>query len=147
MSIKQLSLFENVPPEQDTKAVTTSEEISELEITILLSALTANAIAQTDSTLISALADDPRAIAIAKTFDRPKLVRQLRLSQPQKESEFIKPTFQGNQVFYREREIGEIQLVYKSPSPGELQAKLTHESTIDRFLEFLTKKISDCFPA
>jgi hypothetical protein len=140
MSIKQLSLFENVPPEQDTKAVTTSEEISELEITILLSALTANAIAQTDSTLISALADDPRAMAIAKTFDRPKLVRQLRLSQPQKESEFIKPTFQGNQVFYREREIGRIQLVYKSPSPGELQAKLTHESTIDRFLEFLQKK-------
>ncbi|MCA2554284.1 MAG: hypothetical protein IM466_11275 [Microcystis sp. M04BS1] len=140
MSIKQLSLFENVPPEQDTKAVTTSEEISELEITILLSALIANAIAQTDSTLISALADDPRAIAIARTFDRPKLVRQLRLSQPQKESEFIKLTFQGNQVFYREREIGKIQLVYKSPSPGELQAKLTHESTIDRFLEFLQKK-------
>jgi hypothetical protein len=140
MSIKQLSLFENVPPAQDTKAVTTSEEISELEITILLSALIANAIAQTDSTLISALADDPRAIAIARTFDRPKLVRQLRLSQPQKESEFIKPTFQGNQVFYREREIGKIQLVYKSPSPGELQAKLTHESTIDRFLEFLQKK-------
>ncbi|TRU48184.1 MAG: hypothetical protein EWV49_13720 [Microcystis aeruginosa Ma_QC_Ch_20071001_S25] len=138
MSIKQLSLFENVPPEQDTKAVTTSEEISELEITILLSALTANAIPQTDSTLISALANDPRAIAIARTFDRPKLVRQLRLSQ--EESKLIKPMFKGNQVFYREREIGRIQLVYKSPSPGELQAKLTHESTIDRFLEFLQKK-------
>jgi hypothetical protein len=140
MSIKQLSLFENVPPEQDTKAVTTLEEINDLDIIILLSALAANAIPQTDSTLISALANDPRAIAIAQTFDRPKLVRQLRLSQPQKESEFIKPTFKGNQVFYREREIGRIQLVYKSPSPGELQAKLTHESTIDRFLEFLQKK-------
>jgi hypothetical protein len=140
MTIKQLSLFENVPPEQETKAVTTSEEISELEVTILLSALTANVIAQTDSTLISALANDPRAIAITRTFDRPKLVRQLRLSQPQKESKLVKPTFKGNQVFYREREIGKMQLVYKSPSPGELQAKLTHESTIDRFLEFLQKK-------
>lgn len=79
-------------------------------------------------------------IAIAKTFDSPKLTRSLNLSRSSKSSDAsLELSFQGSQVHYQEQVIGQTKILFKSPLPGELQARLAIESAIDRFLEYLQK--------
>ncbi len=79
-------------------------------------------------------------LAMAGAIDQPSLVRQLRLAKvgPQPAVDFALD-YQGTHVVYGTQPLGEIKLVFKATLPGELQARLAVESTIDRFLEFLQK--------
>jgi hypothetical protein len=110
-------------------------------IKILISALAANVLsAQSSEALTSALASKPNAVAIAQTFDDPRLIRKLRLADNNEVSNIsLDLDFKGDRVIYQEQEIGKIQILFKSPLPGELQARLAIESAIDRFLEYLQK--------
>ncbi|MDR9403522.1 MAG: hypothetical protein RI580_08785 [Halothece sp. Uz-M2-17] len=87
--------------------------------------------------LISQLATYSESIAIAQSFNNPKLVRELRRKNPNSDTQDLDINLQGNQVFYQDQQLGKLQILYKPPLPGELQAKLAYESIIDRFLEYL----------
>lgn len=108
---------------------------------ILLSALAARINFGQRDEIISALAKQPEALAIAQALGSSKLIRELRLSQKPETDESWLAVKQDNkgQVFYEGQIIGRIQILYKSSLPGELQARLAVESTIDRFLEYLQK--------
>ncbi|MBW4544590.1 MAG: hypothetical protein KME25_09115 [Symplocastrum torsivum CPER-KK1] len=107
---------------------------------ILISALAADVIPVKRSELIVALASKPNAVAIAQTFDDPKLIRKLRLADSNGVSNIsLDLDSDGDRVIYQDQEIGKIQILFKSPLPGELQARLAIESAIDRFLEYLQK--------
>lgn len=109
-------------------------------ITILTSALAANVIpVQRRDELTSVLATKSDAIVIAQTFGKPKLVRELRLKRNSGVDQSPKLDFKGDRVIYQGQDIGKTRISYKSPLPGELQARLAIESAIDRFLEYLQK--------
>jgi hypothetical protein len=110
-------------------------------IQILTSALVADIISANRLQLIAILASQPEAIAVIEQFDSPKLKREFRLTNSDRYSEIdLLLEYQGNKVIYQGEEIGKIQILYKSPLPGELQARLSIESAIDRFLEYLQKE-------
>lgn len=110
------------------------------DLKILISALVAQVPILESKALISALANQPPAVAIAQAFGASTLQRQLNLRRNNSiDNTLLIPERQGNQVFYQGQSIGKIQLLYKSPLPGELQARLASESAIDRFLEYLQK--------
>lgn len=109
-------------------------------INILISALASDVIPNPRSDLISALATKPGALAIAKTFGKSKLIRELTLSKPKESDDaLLEISFNGDQVLHRNQVIGKIQVLFKSPLPGELQSRLAIESAIERFLEYLQK--------
>ncbi|TAF85540.1 hypothetical protein [Microcoleus sp. PH2017_39_LGB_O_B] len=110
------------------------------QTTILISASAAGVISTQKSELIGALASQPGVIDIAKTFANSKLIRELRLTRNLNTKKLQKLDFQKNRVIYQGQEIGKTQILYKSPLPGELQARLSIESAIDRFLEYLQKQ-------
>ena len=110
------------------------------QITILISALAAGVISTEKSELIEGLANRPKVIDIAQTFANSKLIRELRLTRNRNTNKLPKLDFQENRVIYQNQDIGTTQILYKSPLPGELQAKLSIESAIDRFLEYLQKQ-------
>jgi hypothetical protein len=116
--------------------------INKQNIQILTSALVADVISAKRLELISILASQPEAIAVIEQFDSPKLKREFRLTKSdRRDSEItLLLEYQGNKVIYQGEEIGKIQILYKSPLPGELQARLSSESAIDRFLEYLQKE-------
>jgi len=108
-------------------------------IQILTSALLAEVIPDSES-LISALATQPEAIAIAQIFGDARLIRKLNLARSSVNTNIsLDLEFQGTQVSYLGNQIGNIKILFKSPLPGELQARLAVESAIDRFLEYLQK--------
>lgn len=110
------------------------------DLKILISALVADVPIQDSKALISALGNKPEAIAISQAFGASKLLRELRLAKNNEtDNTILKLEQQGNQVFYQGQVIGKTQLLYKSPLPGELQARLAIESITDRFLEYLQK--------
>jgi hypothetical protein len=77
---------------------------------------------------------------IAKNFNNLRLVRQFNLSSNQySENHVLNLDFQGCQVFHQNQKLGEIKILFKSTLPGELQAKLSIESIIERFLDYLQK--------
>ena len=107
---------------------------------ILISVLAADVIPLQRSELIAALASQPDAVAIAQTFGSPKLIRQLKLARDHKASgTLLKLDQEENRVLYQDQAIGRIQIFFKSPLPGELQARLAIESATNRFLEYLQK--------
>lgn len=108
---------------------------------ILLSALAADIAFNRKEQLVAALAQQTEALAIAQTFGSPKLIRELRLGKkPDVDASWLTVEQSGkNQLFYQGQPIGKVQILYKSPLPGELQARLATESAIDRFLEYLQK--------
>ena len=110
------------------------------QITILISALAAGVISTEKSELIEGLANHPKVIDIAQTFANSKLIRELRLTRNRNTNKLPKLDFQENRVIYQNQDLGTTQILYKSPLPGELQAKLSIESAIDRFLEYLQKQ-------
>ncbi len=110
------------------------------QTTILISALAAGGISTQKSELIGALASQPGVIDIAQTFANSKLIRELRLTSNLNINKLPQLDFQENRVIYQGQQIGKTQILYKSPLPGELQAKLSIESAIDRFLEYLQKQ-------
>lgn len=139
---KQVSLFDywDVQHQQVLKQDAKDDVGNSHLIVILLSALAAKAISDDHRLeLIATLTPYPQAIAIAQSFSQSKLVRELRLKHNSATNQLPKLDFQGNQVIYQGQVIGETKLLFKSPLPGELQAKLAIESAIERFLEYLQK--------
>jgi len=108
---------------------------------ILVSALAANIVFEQREQLVAALAQQPEALAIAQTFGSPKLIRELRLGKkPDVDQSWLTVEQSGkSQILCQGQPIGNVQVLYKSPLPGELQARLAIESAIDRFLEYLQK--------
>lgn len=108
---------------------------------ILVSALAADIALEQRENLVAALAKQSEALAIAQMFSSPKLIRELRLCKKPDADESWLTVEQDdtNQILYQGQPIGKILILYKSPLPGELQARLAIESAIDRFLEYLQK--------
>lgn len=110
---------------------------------ILLSALVAKVIPNGEiKTLISILSSQPMALGIAKQLGDPRIIRELKQKQQKKPSnnqQVPEVQCKGSQIFYQGRAIGKLQILYKSPLPGELQARLAIESAIERFLDYLQK--------
>jgi len=114
--------------------------ISSVDIKILTAALAANLSLENSKELILALSSQPEVIVIAQAFGSSKLIREIRLARNGGINEkLLKLEKQGNQVLYQSRLIGKIQILYKSPLPGELQARLAIESITERFLDYLQK--------
>jgi hypothetical protein len=106
---------------------------------ILISALASDINFSQRSELISALAKQPNVIAITQTFDSPKLIRELKLGESSYDESWLEVEQDKDRILYQGQMIGKIQILYKVPLPGELQARLAIESAIDRFLEYLQK--------
>lgn len=110
------------------------------QIKILVSALAVDVLPAKKLQLTTALSKRPDALEIAQISGSSKLLRELRLASKNKTNNVsLKLEQQGNQVLYQKQVIGKIQILYKPPLPGELQARLAIESAIDRFLEYLQK--------
>ena len=141
MTGKQLSLFDDwqLPPPEIPKA-NTMKEMKNHNISILLSALAANIISEQDRLkLIATLKKEyPDSVAIAETFGNPKFTRDFNLAKLEKTLS-LKVESSDNRVFYEGKIIGTTKILYKSPLPGELQARMATESAIERFLEYLQK--------
>ena len=141
MTGKQLSLFDDwqLPPPEIPKA-NTMKEMKNHNISILLSALAANIISEQDRLkLIATLKKEyPDSVAIAETFGNPKFTRDFNLAKLEKTLS-LKVESSDNRIFYEGKIIGTTKILYKSPLPGELQARMATESAIERFLEYLQK--------
>ncbi len=141
MNWKQLSLFDDWGEQpQKVSNQDAMDEITNSDIIILLSALTAKVVSNRQrSEIITKLATYSEAVAIAHSFSDSKLIRELRLKSNLEAKKLPKLTFKGDRVIYQNQDLGKIQILYKSPLPGELQARLSIDSAIDRFLEYLQK--------
>jgi regulator of replication initiation timing len=110
---------------------------------ILVSALTANSIPETvENSLITELVDiwaQTDVIEIAQDFSTSQLIRRIRLTRKVQRKVHSQTEQRGTQIFHQNQLIGHVQVLYKSPLPGELQARLAIESVIDRFLDYLLK--------
>lgn len=106
---------------------------------ILLSALSSDVFHGERRQVISILANQPSVIATAQSFGASKIIRELKISKKATNADLPEVELRQDQVFYQDQEIGKIHILYKSPIPGELQARLAIESAIDRFLEYLQK--------
>ena len=107
---------------------------------ILVSALAAKVPLIQDKALIAALASQADVMEIAQSFEASSLKRALNLvKETQSNLALLTLEQQGTQVFHQNQLIGQVQILYKSPLPGELQARLAIESIIDRFLDYLLK--------
>ncbi len=112
---------------------------NEFTIKVLSSALAASTIASSRE-LLGKLSQYPETQAIAKSINDPKLIRALNLAKDLGIGTTLPELTQiGDQVLCGGSVLGKVQILYKSPLPGELQAKLAIESAIDRFLEYLLK--------
>ena len=109
-----------------------------IDLKILISAIASQVISPTQDT-IDALANYSEVKIIAQSLDNSKLIRRLNLAKATINDELLQIEIQGHRVIYDRVVIGEIKVLYKSPIPGELQARLAVESTIDRFIEYLQK--------
>lgn len=135
---KQLSLLSQFDSSTTSKPMRQSDMLK-----IFTSVLVSEVVSQTQEPILGILASHPESIAIAQSFNSPKLVRTLRLSSSRAElvtDQDIQLEQRGHEIFYQTQLLGKVQILYKSPLPGELQAKLAVESAIDRFLEYLLKK-------
>ncbi|MGB3508698.1 MAG: hypothetical protein WBA93_05545 [Microcoleaceae cyanobacterium] len=142
MTGKQLSLFDNwQPPPPEIPKENTLQEMKDHHISILVSALAANIISEEEIRLqlIATIKKKyPDSVAIAQTFDSPKFTREFNLAKLEKPlSLAVKSS--GDKIFYADKIIGTTKILYKSPLPGELQARMATESAIERFLEYLQK--------
>ena len=109
-------------------------------IKILASALVANVFFQEEKEkIIRWLANQSGAKQLIKEFGNSKLIRDLNLVRETSDQELLNLEEKGNKIFYDNQEIGKKQILYKSPLPGELQARLSYESICDRFVEYLQK--------
>ncbi len=111
-----------------------------VNLKILTAALAAKLPLPNSKALISTLASKAETFTLASQFDSPWLKRELSLAKPNLTIEVsLQIELDGHKVIYQGQEIGKVQMLYKSPLPGELQARLATESAIDRFLEYLQK--------
>jgi hypothetical protein len=110
----------------------------EQAVKIILSAIASTVIVPSQE-LIQSLSSNLESKNIARSLDAPQLLRQLNLAKGFGDDELLKVAKLRNVITHNGVEIGKITLLYKSPLPGELQAKLAIESAIDRFIEYLAK--------
>jgi hypothetical protein len=111
----------------------------EFTIRILTSALAAKAIPRSKNVL-GILAQYSEAQSVAETLDSPQLIRELRLARNLSALAALPELGQNNrQVLWGDLLLGDVQILYKSPLPGELQSRLAIESAIARFLEYMQK--------
>lgn len=127
--VAQLDIFNSAPPK-----ILDGEQA----VKIILSAIASKVIVPSKE-LIQSLASNPESKNIARSLNTPQLIRQLNLVRGGGDDELLKVEKSGNIITHNGVDIGRIALLYKSPLPGELQAKLAIESAIDRFLEYLAK--------
>jgi hypothetical protein len=107
---------------------------------ILVSSLSAHVLSMRDDALIAALASQIDVMDVAQSFEASSLKRALKLVKNRKfDLNLLSLEQQGEQVFHQNQLIGKVQILYKSPLPGELQARLAIESITDRFLDYLLK--------
>jgi hypothetical protein len=112
------------------------------QIQILVSALAANLVVLRRSQLVAVLSKHPEAVPLAQSCGCSKLVRDLRLGRrPDADESWLNLEQDKDQILYEGHLIGRIQILYKSPFPGELQARLAIESAMDRFLDYLQKSL------
>jgi len=78
-------------------------------------------------------------VEIARSFSNSLLTRKFNLAKAPAVDEVIELDLNHNLITYRGQDIGRTQVLYKSPLPGELQARLAIESAIARLLEYLQK--------
>lgn len=115
------------------------------ELKVLVSVLAQKALPENISKpLIAKLKEKPDVfalvLAVVEAANKPDLKRTLNLAKPNNtEDVSLELVFQGTQVSYQDQMIGQTKILFKSPLPGELQARLAIESAIDRFLEYLQK--------
>ena len=120
----------------------TTEQTRELKI--LVSVLAQKALPENISkSLVAKLKEKPDIFALVlatvEAADKPELKRSLNLAKPGNEDIALKLDLQGTQVSYQGQIIGQTKILFKSPLPGELQARLAIETAIDRFIEYLQK--------
>lgn len=107
---------------------------------ILASALIANVFPQDErERIIIWLANQRSAKQVVRGFGNSKLIRDLNLVREVLDNGLPNIAEKSNSVFYGDLVLGEKRILYKSPLPGELQARLSYESICDRFLEYLQK--------
>jgi hypothetical protein len=109
-----------------------------IDLKILTSAIASQVISPKQDT-IDALVCHPEVKSIARSLDATNLIRRLNLARASSSNKILSVEIQGNNAIYDREIIGEMKILYKSPLPGELQARLAVESTIDRFIEYLQK--------
>jgi hypothetical protein len=114
---------------------------AKFETSILVSALAAGIFPGREAdTLIGNLKKrESKVIELVRSFNIPSLMRNFNLAKVPAVYENIELHLNGNFVTYKGQSIGRTQILYKSPLPGELQARLAIESAIARFLEYLQK--------
>jgi len=116
------------------------------EAKILLSALAADVIPLSKAPAVVSYLKTARPIhqpdlqGIARTFQKPQLLRQLQKSGNYAVEAIPLLEKHGLSINWDSEAIGRTQILYKSPLPGELQARLAVESAIERFLEYLSIK-------
>jgi hypothetical protein len=109
-----------------------------IDLKILTSAIASQVVSPTQDT-IDALVCNPEVKSIARSLNATNLIRRLNLARASSNNKILGVEIQGNNAIYDREIVGEIKILYKSPLPGELQARLAVESTIDRFIEYLQK--------
>ncbi|WP_107667070.1 hypothetical protein [Cyanothece sp. BG0011] len=143
MDAQQLSLFDqplqSLQQRDKLKTDKSQDESETSKICMLVSALSAKVCSLN---ILEILSHYPEAVVIAQSLGDSRLLRQLNLkkaksTQPRKQLKELR--IEDKRVIYENHDIGQIQLLYKPPLPGELQARLAYESIIDRFLEYLQK--------
>jgi hypothetical protein len=79
-------------------------------------------------------------VVIAKAFGASKIIRKLRLPASKESALGQFNLHQINKyIYWKEHSIGSIAVLYKTPIPGELQARLAVENAVERFIEYLQK--------
>ncbi|WP_200870519.1 hypothetical protein [Picosynechococcus sp. NKBG042902] len=80
------------------------------------------------------------AQSIAKNFSNSQLIRQLNILPSNNNVDFLwNLHIKANKIYFQNQEIGSLKILFKSTLPGELQARLSTESIIERYLEYLQK--------
>ena len=107
-------------------------------VSTLLEASQPSGISEKLTEELQALRAEVDVVAIAKAFGASTVVRKLRLSR-KPAIEQVELHQKDGYVYWKEHSIGSVAVLYKTPIPGELQARLAVESTTERFVEYLQK--------
>ncbi|NJN74580.1 MAG: hypothetical protein HC799_18190 [Limnothrix sp. RL_2_0] len=113
---------------------------------ILISAASCSQVLERDAknSLIASLKSNSElkvaAQSIARNFSNSQLIRKLNIFALKKEdNSSLNLDIKSNKIHVKDQEIGCLKILFKSTLPGELQARLSTESIIERFLEYLQK--------
>lgn len=118
---------------------------ADIKVKVLLSALAADAIPQSSiNTVLPNLmklgsVSHVNIQEIARAFHQPRLVRQLQVFEGKSIETLQTLNVDGSSIVYGTQPIGHMKVLFKAPLPNELQARLTVESTIERFLDYLLR--------